>query len=120
MIAVEDLVVLLCLIAQRPPMGFQLWIACGAQSYSTRDLYDLMRKASNRGMGIGWLPHSLWWLGAHALDIVTGQRNGSTYEKLFGTELYSNAAVLAGTEWKPRVTLEHVMGNIIAPRDTDS
>jgi nucleoside-diphosphate-sugar epimerase len=120
MIAVEDLVALLCLIAQRPPVGFQLWIVCGAQSYSTQVIYDLMRKASGKGMGIGWLPRWLWRLGAHVLDIVTGQRNGSTYEKLFGTELYSNAAVLAGTEWKPRVILEHVMGNIIAPRDTDS
>ena len=120
MIAVEDLVALLCVIAQRPPVGVQLWIACDAQSYSTQVIYDLMRKASGKGRGTGWLPHWAWWLGAQVLDMTSGQKSGSTYEKLFGTELYSNAAVLADTDWRPRVTLEHVIEDMILPRDADS
>ena len=120
MIAVEDLVALLCVIAQRPPVGVHLWIACGVQSYSTQVIYDLMRKTSGKGRGIGWLPHWAWWLGAQVLDMASGQQSGSTYEKLFGTELYSNAAVLADTDWRPRVTLEHVIEDIISPRDADS
>ena len=119
MIAVEDLVALLCVIAQRPPVGVHLWIACGVQSYSTQVIYDLMRKTSGKGRGIGWLPHWAWWLGAQVLDMTSGQKSGSTYEKLFGTELYSNAAVLADTDWRPRITLEHVIEDIIVPRDAD-
>ena len=52
--------------------------------------------------------------------MTSGQQSGSTYEKLFGTELYSNAAVLADTDWRPRVTLEHVIEDMILPRDADS
>ena len=120
MIAVEDLVALLCVIAQRPPVGVHLWIACGVQSYSTQVIYDLMRKTSGKGRGIGWLPHWAWWLGAQVLDMASGQQSGSTYEKLFGTELYSSAAVLADTNWTPRVMLEHVIEDIASPRDADS
>ena len=119
MIAVEDLVALLCVIAQRPPVGVHLWIACGVQSYSTQVIYDLMRKTSGKGRGIGWLPHWAWWLGAQVLDMASGQQSGSTYEKLFGTELYSSAAVLADTDWAPRVMLEHVIEDIASPRDAD-
>ena len=119
MIAVEDLVALLCVIAQRPPVGVHLWIACGVQSYSTQVIYDLMRKTSGKGRGIGWLPHWAWWLGAQVLDMASGQQSGSTYEKLFGTELYSSAAVLADTDWAPRVMLEHVIEDIASPKDAD-
>ncbi len=41
-----------------------------------------------------------------------GRRVESTYDKLFGTELYSNAAVLAQTAWQPRIRLEDVIGQI--------
>ena len=120
MIAVEDLVALLCVIAQRPPTGLHLWIACDAQSYSAQVIYDLMRQVSGKGRGAGWLPHWAWWLGTQVLDIASGKQSGSTYEKLFGTELYSNAAVLAATDWRPRVTLEHAIEGIISPRDADT
>ena len=52
--------------------------------------------------------------------MASGQQSGSTYEKLFGTELYSSAAVLADTNWTPRVMLEHVIEDIASPRDADS
>lgn len=120
MIAIDDLVALLCTIAQRPPMGVNLWIACGAHSYSTQAIYDLIRKSSGKNRGAGWLPHWAWRLSARFLDMASGQKRGSTYEKLFGTELYSNAAVLVDTDWRPRVLLEDVIEDIISPRATDS
>jgi len=112
MIALEDLVELLCVIAQSPPSGVHTWIACGADSYSTREIYDLLRKACGKGRGIGWLPHCAWRLGTQLVDLATGRADESTYDKLFSTEVYSNAAVLADTSWRPRVRLEDVITQI--------
>jgi nucleoside-diphosphate-sugar epimerase len=117
MIALEDLVELLYVIARRPPLsGVHTWIACGVDSYSTRAIYDLLREASGKGRGIGWLPRWAWRVGAGLLDLASGRRVESTYDKLFGTELYSNAAVLAHTAWQPRIRLEDVIGQIAEVR----
>ena len=114
MIALEDLVELLNVIAQRPPLsGVHTWIACGVDSYSTRAIYDLLREASGKDRGIGWLPRWVWRVGAWVLDTASGRHEESTYDKLFGTERYSNAAVLRDTEWQPRIRLEDVIGQIV-------
>lgn len=120
MIAVEDLVELLCVIAQRPPRGVHTWIACGSKSYSTQAVYDLLRKANGMGRGMGWLPRWVWRVGAELLDIISGHREESTYSKLFSTEVYSNAAVLADTDWRPRISLEDVIGQIASGGNSDS
>lgn len=115
-IALDDLIDLLCCIAQHPPTGVQTWIACGGESYSTREIYDLLRAAGNMGRGIEWLPRWAWQVGAQLLDLAAGRRGETTYDKLFGTELYSNAAVMADTGWRPRHRLEDTVGHIAAAR----
>ena len=110
MIALPDLVELLCLLASSPASGVSTWIASGEHSYSTRDIYDCLRRASGRGMGIAWLPLWGWRLAAALLDLSTSPGGESTYDKLFGTELYSNAALLAATDWRPHSHLEQVLG----------
>jgi UDP-glucose 4-epimerase len=113
MIALEDLVQLLCVIAQRPPPpGVHTWIACGSDRHSTQAIYDLLREASGMGRGVGWLPRWLWRAVVHLLDIAAGRPDESTYNKLFGTELYSNAAVLRDTDWRPGIRLEDVIGQM--------
>jgi UDP-glucose 4-epimerase len=120
MIALDDLIELLCVIAQSPPQGVHTWIACSAQSYSTQAIYDLLRESAGMGRGVGWLPLWAWRLGAWFLDIVAGRSDDSTYTRLFGPEVYSNAAVLATTEWRPRVRLEDVIGQISRAEIVDS
>lgn len=112
MIALEDLVDLLCLVAQAPPEGLRTWIACGSQDYSVQAIHDLLRHALGKGVGIGWLPRWAWLVAARVLDVLSGQPHGSIYFRLFGTEIYSNAAVLAQTRWRPRVGLEDVIADI--------
>jgi UDP-glucose 4-epimerase len=113
MIALDDLVDLLCVIARRPPpSGVHTWIACGIESYSTQAIYDLLREASGKRRGFAWLPLWAWRVGAKLLDMAICRGNDATYNKLFATELYSNAAVLRDTEWRPRIRLEDVIGQI--------
>ena len=112
MLALQDLVDLLCQVAVDPPAGVRTWIVCDDRSYSTRTLYDALRHASGKGRGIAWLPRWGWRLGAAMLDMFS--RGGeSTYSKLFGTELYSNAALLAEMAWRPRGRLEDVIKDMV-------
>lgn len=112
MIAVEDMVELLCVIAQNPSSGLHTWIACGANSYSTQAIYDMLREAYGKGRGIGWLPLWAWRMAASLLDIRSRPTDGSTFDKLFGTELYSNSALLANVDWRPQTRLEDVVGQM--------
>ena len=109
MVALDDLVDLLCIIARNPPPGTHTWIACGDRDYSTQAVYDCLREAFGMGRGTGWLPPWGWRIAAGFADLATGQSRGSTYTRLFGTEIYSNAAVRAGTTWRPRRRLEDVI-----------
>jgi nucleoside-diphosphate-sugar epimerase len=109
MIHRDDLVELLCLVSLNPPRGLHTWIACGAGAYSTRQIYDLLRSASGMSPGRNWLPLWGWRAGARLLDLVTGQTAGTTWQKLFGTERYSNAALIADTGWQPRRMLAEVV-----------
>ena len=114
MVAVEDLVALLLAIAQQPPPGVHTFIACSDERISTRFVFDLLRTVSGKRPGTGWLPRWGWRLLAGALDAITAQRGESTYEKLFGTELYSNAAVKAATGWRPQARIEQAIAHIAA------
>lgn len=116
MIALSDLVELLCVIAQRPPLGVHTWIASGPQAYSTREIYDLFRESQGKGPGVAWLPKSVWQWGAGLLDALARRDRGATYDKLFGTELYTNAAVIQATAWRPVTTFADTLGDIGAAR----
>jgi len=114
MLALQDLVDLLTVVAISPVPGVHTWIACGDRPYSTRNLYDLLRPAAGKGRGISWLPHWAWRLGAALLDLASGNAGDATYDKLFGTELYSSAAVQAGLDWRPVCQLEDVINHMVA------
>jgi nucleoside-diphosphate-sugar epimerase len=102
MVAVSDLVNLLCIVSRAAKPGVQTWIASDGQRYSTRFICDQLRLAVGRGVGLAWLPTVCWRLAARLLDSFgPGSDDESTFDKLFGTELYSNRAVLAATSWRP-------------------
>ena len=109
MLALQDLVDLLCRVADVAPSGVHTWIACDDRPYSTRGIYDLLREAGGKGSGFSWLPLWAWWLGAALLDLPRAGRGDSTFDKLFGTEIYSNAAVRAATHWQPRGRLDEAV-----------
>lgn len=108
MIALADLVDLLCLAATVPCAGVITWIACDGHRYSTRRIYDLLRQQAGKGPGVAWCPRWLWRLAAACHDILFPSAE-SIWDKLFATELYSNAAVCRALDWAPRLTLEAVL-----------
>jgi nucleoside-diphosphate-sugar epimerase len=110
MIACEDLVALLLCLADHPPRGVHTWIVCDGQRYTSRYLHDLLRRSMGRGVGTAWLPAWAWRLGTSLLDRLRSGPGEPTWDKLFGTELYSNQAVLAATGWRPTLTLEASLG----------
>ncbi len=114
MVALADLVELLCIVAEESKPGVQIWIATDGQHYSTRQIYDLLRQALGRGVGLAWLPAMGWRLAAALVDCGSTGRGESTFDKLFGTDLYSNHAVLAATRWRPRIRLQDVVAQLIA------
>ena len=115
MIALQDLVDLLCMVARSPASGVQTWIVCDGRSYSTRQIYDTIREALGKGPGVAWLPRWGWRLAAAVLDLVNPGQVESTFDKLFGTELYSNARILADLDWRPRATLDDTIAAMLTP-----
>ena len=114
MVAVDDLVDLLCVVAAESVTGVQTWNVTDGQRYTTRFIYDQLRAAAGKGVGVAWLPAAGWRLAAVLLDCRPGSIGEPTFNKLFGTELYSNRAVLESTSWRPRTRLAHVARDLMA------
>lgn len=103
MIAVADFSALITWIAASRLQGVHTWIA-GGQDYSAQDIYDALRRASGAGVGVSWAPRWLWRLAAAVYDAVGP--GASTFEKLFGTELYDHSRVMEQTDWRPQHRFE--------------
>lgn len=114
MLAVQDLVELMVQLATDPPRGVHTWIVCDGQRYSARRIYDLMRAALGKGPGVSWLPLWVWRLGAYFTDGLRHRGADSRYDKLFGSELYSSAAVMAEIPWQPKLELADVVTAMMA------
>jgi nucleoside-diphosphate-sugar epimerase len=113
MVASADLVDLMCIAAEEAKPGVQTWIATDGQRYSARGIYDQLREAAGLGVGTSWLPTAGWRLACLLRDWHGGGHIEPTFEKLFGTELYSNRAVQAATRWRPRLRLRDVAAELV-------
>ena len=109
MVALPDLVELLCLLSLEPPPGVNTWIVTDGMDYSTQQVYDLLREAAGMGAGVGWVPRWGWRLGTGLRDALRRPAGESTWDKLFGWERYSNQVLLAATHWRPRYTLREFL-----------
>ncbi len=107
MISLPDLVALLCTLARGEGAG-GTWIVADGAVHTTREIYDLMRTLQHLPPGKAWCPRWVWRLGAAALDVLRRSPE-STWQKMFGTELYDNRAVLTATSWRPRYSLADIL-----------
>lgn len=110
MIALPDMAGLLCALAADPPPGCHTFVACGPADYSTRQIYDLLRRAAGRREARSWLPLWAWRAAARVFDALRLRPAGDTYEIMFGAEVYDGSAVTRVTGWRPSVRLEDVLG----------
>ena len=113
MIAVQDLAELMIEIANGPFVESGTWIVSDGEKYSLRTLHDCMRQAANKAPALCWMPMWVWRFAAFAVDRMRGSSVESTYEKLFGTELYSNEALLRDYGWRPRLELADAVSDMM-------
>ena len=114
MIAVHDLARLMCQLASDPPTGIHTWIVCDGQRYSAQCIYDLMRESLGKRPAVDWLPLWLWRLAAFLRDGMRHRGAGSSFFKLFGTELYSSTALLREIPWRPQLELADVVAQMMS------
>ena len=117
MVSRQDLAALMCSLARQPPDGFHCWIVSDGEVYSTRRIYDAMRRAMGRHTGNSWWPGWLWRLACKVMDALRSGGDESSQQKLFGTELYDNSALLAARPWRPEQTLEAVVSDMLFTGD---
>ncbi len=108
MVSREDLVELLLLAAERAQPGVHTWIAADGEIYTTRRLYDALRRAAGKGAGRSWLPIWVWQAGLALLDALPGARD-SLWQTVFGSELYDNRRAREEAGWQPHRTFEDVL-----------
>lgn len=113
MVALPDLLELLLLAAQADEPGVKTWIAADGECYSTRRIYEALRRADGKGSGLSWLPAIGWRLGIACADRLRPSSD-SLRDKLFGTELYSSELAHAATGWAPQLQLEDMAQAIVA------
>lgn len=122
MVSLEDVVELLYSLVHRSSLGFHIWLVCDGRSYSSSEIYDLMRAALGHKPARSWLPLWAWRAGCAVRDSVKQVAGGSTYEKIFGTELYIATALQRELSWQPKLTLEDCIEGIMVtssgPRGT--
>jgi nucleoside-diphosphate-sugar epimerase len=113
MVAVEDLVSLLITLSQSPPRGVNTWIVSDGESYSASEIVDLMREALGKAPTPRWLPLPFWRLGCALRDLMAGAESGSTFDKIFGTELYCADALRLAVDWQPQVAFPDAVTRIM-------
>jgi len=114
MISLKDLTSLLYRLALESPEGVHTWIVCDDNHYSACGIHDLMRAALGKGPALSWIPLAGWRLVCALRDVLARPADGSTFEKVFGTEQYSAAALKRDMNWAPATTLADIAGDIMS------
>ncbi|MEP4485630.1 MAG: NAD-dependent epimerase/dehydratase family protein [Halioglobus sp.] len=113
MIALSDLVALLMQLEPSESHGFQTWIATDNEQYSARRLYDALRSAQDLAPAAVTLPGVVWRIAGWLRDLRHGAPRGSTWQKLAGTELYSNQKLVDELPFTPTLKFEDVAPSMV-------
>ncbi|WP_162300075.1 NAD-dependent epimerase/dehydratase family protein [Kineobactrum sediminis] len=119
MVGVTDLAALLCTLPSGGFSGLHTWIVTDGQAYSTREMYAILRMALQRPVRNWQAPLWLWRTFAALLDRWQRQPSGTSFGKLFDTEVYSNSALLAATNWRPRQSLATMASELVSGERLD-
>jgi UDP-N-acetyl-alpha-D-quinovosamine dehydrogenase len=111
-IALDDLCELILVAASTPASDVRTWIASGGD-YSVQQIYDELRIQLGRAPGSSWTPAWLWRVASALLDVYSRSKPGSSYNKIFSSELYNSERVRSATDWEPVYTLEKICNDLL-------
>lgn len=109
MVSVTDLARLLLALVHHNSDGVATWIAADGEIYSTRRLYLALRAAQGLGDSPVTLPLWCWQLLSRLYDLTRSGGGQSSFDKLFGTELYRGEAVQTAVDWRAEQRFEDVL-----------
>jgi nucleoside-diphosphate-sugar epimerase len=122
MLHVENAVDALLIAGEHPSAAGNVYIVSDASPYSTREIYDTVRRALGRGPA-GWqMPMVAFRMLAIAGDTarrVAGRRVGfdsDAFQKLLGSAVYDSTRMQKQLGYRPRHDLASAMPGMIAAR----
>lgn len=123
LVHVGDVVAAALLAAQRPEAAGRTYIVEDGQAYSTRRIYDAMRRALGRPAPRWQVPVGVLRLAARGGDLVgalSGREppfDSAALHRLLGSAWYSSARLQRELGWVPRCTLEEALPEMVASAD---
>ena len=113
LIGLSDLVDVLCRLGESQLPGYTCFEVTDGEAYTTRRLYAAIRSGLGKSPGKAWIPRVGWRLACALLDLRRGDGDEGSFQKMFGDELYSHAAISAALGWQPRYTVEQQMAELL-------
>lgn len=120
MVHVSDVVDAALLVANHPAANGQCYIVTDGRSYSTRELYELMSRGLGKRIPRWSVPLGVLKAAARVGDVagrVRGKRavfDSDALEKLTGDAWYSSEKIEKELGYRPRVTFEDALPELIA------
>jgi hypothetical protein len=78
-----------------------------------QQIYDQLRSELGLARNSNWTPDWIWRAATALLDIYSRNKIGSSYDKLFSSDVYSNERAFLATGWKAEITLEKICQDIL-------
>ena len=129
MVALPDLVEAILLLVEqgvdqdaewKSDGNYRCFIACDNELYDLQRVHDAVRQSVGLPIVQYTLPLWLCRLACICRDVLSsGGGDESSYDKLFGTALFSSAALQQAVGWAPKETIETLMPSIIKSIEMD-
>jgi len=99
LISVQDLAQAAWVVARSPRTQDKVYVVTDGVAYSTRHIYEVLSRIAGRQPGRFAVPKWLFWL------VTKLAFKPQVFEKLFGSEFYSDMALSQDTGWEPQYSL---------------
>ena len=112
LVGLADLCDALCAMLKVELPDGQAYVITDGERYSLRRIHDAIRAGLGRRSGNGWIPVPVWRAACSLVDML--RPGESTWDKLFGTELFSSENLQSDLRWQPRHRLEDEITDMLA------
>lgn len=118
LVSLEDLLEVSLNVAEKPEASGKIYIITDGQSYSSKQLYDAIRKALGKSPCRWTLPYIFFQIAAFMGDILqnlckrTLPFNSEMLDKLLGSAEYSNHEIKRDLAWSPKINFFQYVSRI--------